>query len=146
MVDGAGPPLPVPVPQGRTREIAQHDLICREAAPLSRSVLLAEQAFTRSARANLAGILHANSHSAGVVDQIGRGRTKHNYHILGRCLGSVHHSKHLARARTAARQVLTDPRNRLHVYDGRFLRRLPITVELQAHFQKGLEHNSRNFL
>jgi hypothetical protein len=39
--------------------IAQHDLICREAALLSRALLAAKQAFICSARANFAGILHA---------------------------------------------------------------------------------------
>ena len=39
--------------------IAQHVLICREAALLSRSLLFEQQAISGSARASLAGILHA---------------------------------------------------------------------------------------
>jgi hypothetical protein len=50
-----------PRPAGRDPGlIAQHDLICREAAPLSRALLSdLNRAFTCSARANLAGILHS---------------------------------------------------------------------------------------
>ena len=46
--------------QGRPGILAQHDVVCREAASLSRSLLSEKQDFIRSARANFAGILHAN--------------------------------------------------------------------------------------
>src|SRR5206468_1234003 len=52
--------------------LAQHDLICREAAPLSRSLLFEQQELSRSARANSQASFTPHPHFAVLKVKIGR--------------------------------------------------------------------------
>jgi hypothetical protein len=64
MLGSPPPPAQAQPLHPAARDLAQHDLICREAAPLSRSLLFKQQETRCSARANSQASFTPHHHSA----------------------------------------------------------------------------------